>query len=144
MQIKEVFPKTIWGEARGESPAGKRAVACVILNRVRVSEQLGEYWWGNTIEQVCLKPYQFSCWNSGDPNREKMLAGPKDEQYLACQIIADQVLTGKMADNTKGSTHYYNIHTKKPKWAEGEEPLVTIGNHAFYRPKEVRDLKVKS
>jgi len=59
--------KTVWGEARGESVKGQIAVAWVIKNRAD-----NPRWWGKTIEEVCLKKYQFSCWLESDPNKAKM------------------------------------------------------------------------
>ena len=55
----DIFAKTIFGEARGETLAGQEAVASVILNRVKKSQQKGHCWWGNTIvEKVkcCVFP----------------------------------------------------------------------------------------
>jgi len=66
--------RTLWGEARGEGVEGMKAVACVILNRVKIAEEKGKCWWGNNIIQVCQKPYQFSCWNRSDPNFKKLQA----------------------------------------------------------------------
>ena len=51
----EIFAKTLYGEARGEGLKGIEAVACVIVNRLKKP-----CWWGHTIQEVCLKPAQFS------------------------------------------------------------------------------------
>lgn len=59
----DILARTIYGEARGEPWEGKIAVAWVVRNR---AERGG--WWGDTIREVCLKPWQFSCWNETDPN----------------------------------------------------------------------------
>jgi hypothetical protein len=48
----ELIGRTIWGEAGGvKSEAERAAVAWCILNRVDA--------WGQTVEQVVTKPYQF-------------------------------------------------------------------------------------
>ena len=65
----EYMARTIWGEARGEDEQGKIAVGHVIKNR-----RDKQTWMGKTIKDVCLKKWQFSCWNENDPNREKILA----------------------------------------------------------------------
>jgi hypothetical protein len=51
------------------------AVAAIVLNRVRAGQPAR---FGSTIEEVCKKPMQFSCWNPGtDPNHLAMpLSGP--------------------------------------------------------------------
>ena len=59
--------KTMWGEARGEGKSGLVAVGWVIRNRCQSGG-----WFGNTIRKVCLKPYQFSCWNEDDCNKAQM------------------------------------------------------------------------
>ena len=58
----EYMAKTVWGEARGEDKEGRIAVASVILNRKNK-----QGWMGKTIIDVCLKKWQFSCWNENDP-----------------------------------------------------------------------------
>jgi N-acetylmuramoyl-L-alanine amidase len=129
MKEKELFTlaKTIYGEARGESDTGKQAVCHVILNRVKKGG-----WWGNTIEKVCRKRYQFSCWNESDPNRKKLEDLTLDNtDYLICIGIAARCLANKLEDNTNGCTHY---HVKKlqPSWAAQEIPSFEIENHVFY------------
>ena len=68
MDELEIFAKTLYGEARGESLAGIEAVANVILNRHKMALHQHHTWWGKTIPEICLKPMQFSCWNPMDPN----------------------------------------------------------------------------
>jgi len=62
--------RTVWGEARGESVAGQKAVICTVLNRFNS----GRWYAGKTIAETCRKPWQYSCWNKKDPNRAKMEA----------------------------------------------------------------------
>src|SRR3546814_5919032 len=93
----DVLARTVWGEARGESVRGMEAVASVVVNRVRRAIARGGYWWGNDVVGVCLKPCQFSCWNDGDPNRDKLLAdGPGDPVFDICLRIARQAVAGTL------------------------------------------------
>ena len=126
-QNLEYMARTLWGEARGESEEGQVAVGHVIKNRAEKKT-----WYGKTIKDVCLKKWQFSCWNENDPNRNKILALSLDD--LAKQIdIAGGVISGHLEDPTKGSTHYYaKSMSKPPKWAQGKEPAVVMGNHYFF------------
>lgn len=55
----DILARTIYGEARGEKTAGKKAVACVIMNRYKAKK----WFSGKTIAETCQKPWQFSCWN---------------------------------------------------------------------------------
>ena len=106
-----IMAKTLFGEARGEGLKGIEAVANVIINRVKHAQQVGSFWWGNTIREVCQKPFQFSCW--------------------ICERVARRAIKGLLPDCTKGATHYHHksIH---PKWAHAAVPCAEIGNHLFY------------
>lgn len=124
--------KTIYGEARGERLAGMIAVGCVIRNRAlhpRVR------WWGVGFEGVCLKPFQFSCWNEKDPNRRMLLALDQvapSPIYTLCKAIAADIIDGHLPDITGGADHYHNLDVK-PDWAEGLKPIKRIGQHVFYK-----------
>ncbi len=128
----DILARTIWGEARGESLHGKEAVANVILNRVRKAKTSGRFWWGNTIEEVCLKSYQFSCWNENDVNYRKLLAvDHEDPNFAVCLRIARRAVNGLIEDRTGVADHYHAIGIN-PKWTEGLVPTTEIGNHIFY------------
>ena len=66
LEDADILARTIMGEARGESTEGQIAVAWAILNRARSGMWFG---CGGDIHAVCVKPYQFSCWNDDDPSR---------------------------------------------------------------------------
>ncbi|WP_262695183.1 cell wall hydrolase [Kordiimonas aquimaris] len=124
----DIMARTAWGEARGEGLTGMRSVCHVIMNR---AEQGG--WWGNSVVTVALKPEQFSAWNEGDPNRNKMLAvDDSNPDFAAALSIAANVYEGKLPDNTGGATHYHT-KTVNPFWAEPDKVVADIGNHIFYR-----------
>lgn len=121
----EIMAKTIWGEARGECELGKKAVACVILNRL-----ISKAWYSApSAALVCLKKLQFSCWNANDPNSQKINKLNYIELKPYIQIVRDAVRDG---DCTGGATHY---HTDKimPSWAKGAELTAVIGHHLFYK-----------
>jgi hypothetical protein len=125
----DVLARTLWGEARGESAAGRRAVANVAVNRAL---HLPAKRFGGTIEAVCRRKFQFSCWNINDPNRLKLLAVTDgDAMFRECLEIARAAVKGELPDNTEGSDHY---HAKgiTPDWAEGRDPVTRIGKHLFY------------
>ena len=122
----EILAKTIFGEARGESQEGQIAVACCVFNRFKS----GKWFGAKTIAGVCLKPWQFSCWNKNDPNSQKIMAltFPVYSKYFS--VIEE----AKKDDITKGATHYYNPSIcNRPKWAEGRKPCVKIGKHLFFK-----------
>jgi hypothetical protein len=138
---EQVLARTLWGEARGESHEGRVAVACVILNRVSRAQahrksKGSRFWWGETVNEVCLQPWQFSCWNGDDPNLPKMLAvGETDGAFCDCLAIARQALAGQLADITGGATHYINPKLANPDWAARVVETARIGRHVFFLEK---------
>lgn len=132
----DALARTIYGEARGETVSGMEAVAAVIINRLRFSRRRGRYWWGNTVNEICRSPMQFSCWNAGDPNlRVISRVAETDLIFCICKRIARRAVGGLLEDPTRGATHY---HTKNvaPSWARGKIPCAEIGRHFFYNDIE--------
>lgn len=109
----DVFARTLYGEAEANNAVDAKAIACVVLNR------LGHYpRWPGSIAEVCLQPWQFSCWNKNDPGRVRILkANDKDAWFRTCQDIARQAVYG-IPDPTNGSTHYYATYVPVPKWVK--------------------------
>ncbi len=132
----ELFSLVIYGEARGESIEGKVAVASVVTNRLRRGG-----WFGSTLTEVILKPYQFSAFNPDDPNRRllEMIARNFWEylgQYEAlrqCWWVAVGFLDGWLSSNVGEATHYFSTSMKSPPdWASEMELVAEIGRHRFY------------
>jgi spore germination cell wall hydrolase CwlJ-like protein len=131
----DTLARTLWGEARGEGEAGMIAVAAVIRNRIDISAaHAGAYWWGRDWASVCRAKSQFSCWNPGDPNRAKLLAvGDGDSSFRLAKQVAEQAIADRIDDPTFGATHYKVASLPWPYgWGHFREPLIQIGNHAFY------------
>lgn len=130
----DVLARTIFGEARGEPQEGLEAVACVVMNRVKVAKAKGgKYWWGNDIISVCQKPYQFSCWNKSDPSYQRLInVTDKNIHFATALRIARRAVYGVLADNAYGATHYHADYVS-PFWAVGEKPVKIIGRHIFYK-----------
>lgn len=135
-QAIDTLARTLYGEARGESVRGREAVAAVVVNRVRHARARGGYWWGTTVEEVCRKPYQFSCWNESDPNRAVIAAADGDDPMFACCLrIARRAIAGSLRDPTEGATHYHAVGAD-PLWAVGRTPCARIGRHVFFKDVE--------
>lgn len=135
----DVLARTLWGEARGEGEAGMIAVAAVVLNRVRISQEHGgRYWWGRDVMSVCRARAQFSCWNPGDPNRPKLLAVDEtDAEFRLARKVAADAIAGRLADPTFGATTYKLATLPWPYgWGHPRLPLIQIGKHAFYNLAE--------
>lgn len=129
----DIIARTIWAEARGEGYAGMQAVANVIVNRLRVSQRTAARdWWGETIQEICLAPGQFSAWTVGDPNREKaMMVTPADLQFRTAQEIGVKAVAGILPDITGGARNYHALSVK-PKWSIGKVASAQHGAHLFY------------
>ena len=121
-----VCAKTVFGEARGESAAGQRAVAHVIRNRRAAQPKYGVGWAG-----VCLRPWQFSCWNENDPNLAKLQKADveRSAELRACLISFLEALDEE--DFTHGSLHYHTVGVS-PRWAMGKSPILQLSVHLFY------------
>ena len=132
----DIMARTIYGEARGEyhhingGLAALIAVGNVIKNRLEAKT-----WFGKTISEVCQKPFQFSCWNPGDPNIDKIsMTYITDPILLICQKIAKNILNEELPDITNGSNHYFaNSMSIAPKWTKGQRPVFKLGHHIFYK-----------
>lgn len=129
----DTLARTAWGEARGQGMDGLAAVCNVVGNRVRKGG-----WWGNTYISVCKKPWQFSCWNEGDPNRAKVMrVQPGNIDFDDALVLARAQVEGRLHDRTMGATHYYakflDNNDAAPTWAFGKQPITVIGDHKFYR-----------
>ena len=132
---KELFylAATMWGEARSEGKRGMAMVGHVVMNRKHV-----QYRGGDSIKEIVLQPYQFSCWNKKDPNRKYLnrnylesLSGEDRERWEQAKELARHIYNGSR-DYTGGALHY---HTKqvKPFWQSAYDVTLKAGNHIFYR-----------
>jgi N-acetylmuramoyl-L-alanine amidase len=118
---------TIYLEARGESFAGKMAVAAVIRNRMAM-----KYQSDGTIKGTVLKRKQFQPWNRQQPlqvlanfNKRRM-----EDSLLAWRLVQD----GRNV--VDGAVLFYNPRiARTPRWAEVGQKVATIGEHEFYVPR---------
>lgn len=127
---RDIAARTLFAEARGEPPEGQRAVAHVLVNRV-VSGK-----WGPNLASVCLAPYQFSAWNTKDPNRLAMAKLSDDDPLLLKLAAMIQAAATGEPDPTQNCTHYYNpdLVPIPPDWTAPPSQLMgKIGSHLFYR-----------
>lgn len=130
---KQIIGLTIIGEARGEPIEGQVAVGCVIRNRVYAHS-----WFGKDWHDVCLKAWQFSCYNEGDPNRELLLKiaggdfGSLRPEMVQCMYLAQGIIEGLILDNVGGANHYHDVSVF-PSWAKAKNPIAQKGELIFYK-----------
>ena len=125
----DVLSRTVYGEARNQTPAGMAAVAWVVRNRSDYPR-----WWGHSIPTVCLCPWQFSCWNPDDPNRS-IIESVDASNPTYCEVIqiCGAVIEGRIPDPTKGADSYFAVGSDAPVWADQAVFTTQIGAHRFYR-----------
>lgn len=128
----DILAKTIYGEARGEPLLGKKAIACVVMNRHKARK----WFSGSTIAETCQfcvkgsRWHQFSCWNKSDPSF-KAIERATDVQLAEFRNIAEKFIDGEEKDFLCGACHYHHINLH-PYWAKGKTPAFRIGHHVFY------------
>lgn len=137
----DVLARTMYGEARSEGARGMQAVANVVMNRVRISENAaGRQAWGETVREVCQAPAQFSTWSlapwNGRNLREMLSATPADANFRQAQQIAFYALARALPDITGGAVNYYAARGPNaiapPNWAASMRRVASIGHHDFF------------
>lgn len=115
---KELIARLVSAEAKGESYAGKVAVATVVLNRVDNKD------FPNTVREVIYQKvsghYAFTPVQNGTINQ------PADKDSIKA---VDEAIAFR--GQGKGSLYFYNPKTAKSKWILTRPITVTIGNHRF-------------
>lgn len=128
-----VAAATAWMEDDKGGKDGMQAVLNVIVNRKN-----NPRWWGTTIYGVCMKPYQFSCWNAGStgiPRFEAMLKKP-DENWQIALNLAELATQGLLPDITKNSDSYYSKGYPYPASWPAQDTVAfngNIGGNFYYR-----------
>ncbi len=107
----------VYYESRGEPLAGQRAVAQVILNRVRTGR------FGGDVCTVVRAPHQFSF-----AHRSFTSTGSAD--WIKAIAVANAALSGGPGRGLE-SALYFHADYVAPGW--GRPEVTTIGHHIFYR-----------
>ena len=125
---RDILAKTIMAEAGNQSQLGMLGVGSVIMNRLR------NPGYGSTLQDVTLKPGQFSPWNSytgyagGAQGQDMMKLQPSQMAYA----VADQILDGSYKDPTNGALNFYNPALSNPRWGKSAGGnWMQIGDHLF-------------
>lgn len=110
--------KNIYYEARGESKAGKLAVAKVTLNRVSSPN------FANNICGVVYQKHQFS-WTK---NPKRKIAD--NSAWRESLELARHAIDTKLTHLNLPALYFHNA-TVSPNW--GKKRIAKIGNHYFYK-----------
>lgn len=131
----EVFAATLIGEAESLGEQGMEEVACVILNRSKANLP----WMGGcNVRQICLQPFQFSCWNNSPDNadRKRILSIATSATVYAPFVLATRIagdaLAGRLADCTNNAVSYFDPRYCYPRWAKGQAVCYMNGDVWFF------------
>lgn len=126
---RECLAMAIYWEARGETEAGKAAVAHVTLNRVG-ADSFPASICGVVRQGGSEGPCQFGWYCDGRPD------DPTDPAAWAeARTVADRVLAGLRPDPTGGALYFHGRH-EHPQWGQSYASRKVIGNHVFLRLKD--------
>jgi len=117
----------VYYEARSQSDDGQRAVAQVVLNRVRdrafPNSVCGVVYQGSSRTTGCQ--FSFTCDGS--------MAFRRDERSWAhAREIAIAALSGTVYAPV-GSATFYHANYVQPWWAASMDKIASVGAHIFYR-----------
>ena len=124
----DCLAQAIYYEAASESENGQRAVAQVVLNRVRHPA------WPNSVCGVVYQgpmragggcQFTFTCDGS-------LAVRPSGIAWARARMLAAEALAGYVHAPVGLSTHYHT-HEVSPHWAPGLHKTTVIGAHNFYR-----------
>jgi len=122
---------TILQEARSQTLDGMIGVAEVIRDRTR-----SKFYSNGTVISTVLWPYQFSGWNTKDPNREICGKMEMDNPLVIMAIKAWKLALNNNTNLTGGALFYHAISMNPfPTWSSSPEMEKTtqIQDHIFYR-----------
>jgi N-acetylmuramoyl-L-alanine amidase len=115
---RNLLARLVSAEAKGESYAGKVAVATVVLNRVNHPD------FPNTVKNVIYQidggHYAFT------PVQNGTIHGAADAESIRA---VNEALAFRGQGN--GSLYFYNPKTSTSQWIFSREVTVRIGNHTF-------------
>jgi spore germination cell wall hydrolase CwlJ-like protein len=127
MRSLDCLAQAIYYEARSETEDGQRAVAQVVLNRMRhptyPSTVCGVVYQGSERSTGCQ--FSFTCDGS-------MAIAARGPGWDRARRIAAEALAGKVYAPVGYSTHYHTVAVL-PYWASSLAKTAVIGAHIFYR-----------
>ena len=118
--------QAVYYEAGFEPPAGRRAVAQVVLNRMRhpafPKSVCGVVYQGSR-SPVCQ--FSFVCDGS-------LYRAPATGAWREAKAVAEAALVGYVESSVGAATHYHANYVA-PRWAPMLTKITQLGAHIFYR-----------
>jgi len=127
MRSQDCLAQAVYYEARSEGEAGQRAVAQVVLNRLRhpayPASVCGVVYQGSERSTGCQ--FTFTCDGS-------LAFAPRGPGWDRARRIAAEAVAGKVYAPVGHATHYHT-HQVVPYWASSLLKSAVVGAHIFYR-----------
>lgn len=117
--------EAIYFEAGAEDRIGQRAVAHVILHRVKSPRYPDSVC--AVVHDTNPRGCQFSYWCDGRSDAMR-----DDGRWAKSRQAAVEVLSGAYPDVTNGAL-FYHARFVRPRWSKKLTKTATIGGHIFYR-----------
>jgi N-acetylmuramoyl-L-alanine amidase len=136
---RELLARLIQCESGGEGTEGMKAVASVVMNRVRA--QSGEFARvsnGGDVRAIIMQPYQFTCTRTVNNTQNIYNMNPTDIHYE----IADWALAGNTTASVGNSLFFFNPFSAKcPNYFPSQVGIIynKVGKHCFYAPTAAYD-----
>ena len=119
----DLMAKTVYGEARGESFLGRKAIVDVIRNRMTSYRLTSKEVVTRKGYNKITKRYEYAF--------EGVNVEVKDKKLFET-IRSEITLYLNLDDITDGAKYFYS-GSKKPYWTADRTYVKTIGQHHFYR-----------
>lgn len=141
LSARELFARLLMCEAGGEGDTGMKAVASVVMNRVRVTT--GQYLRDGQgdLRRIIEAPYEFTCLLTevyGEVNLQNVYnISPNQMSY----DIADWAIAGNVLQGAVDCLWYMNpfVPNCPPNFPYNKSGSFfnRIGEHCFYQPTEL-------
>ena len=135
----DILAKTIFYEAGSTCDLREvYYIAWSIRNRVNK-----KWWYGKDYVSVCLKKWQYSCWNGKKLEQINKINLDGAVQWKMCQDIAEYVMNAVEEFNPFNdykllATHYFEptLVSRPPKWCRSKKmirlPNITGLKHLYF------------
>lgn len=127
LRALDCLTAAVYYEAAIETGEGQRAVAQVVLNRVRhpayPKTVCGVVFEGSSRATGCQ--FTFTCDGS-------MARAPSEAGWARARKVAEEALAGKVYKPVGYATHYHTYWVV-PYWSGSLTKLANVGSHIFYR-----------
>lgn len=133
--VAALFACLLVNEAANDGIPGMSAVAQVVLNRLHRPKRFGQ-----SLRDVILQPYAFSCLNRDVRARFLDIGRFGAAAYAQAETIVEQALNGVLTNTVGDATHYCTngAHGTLALWGYDDSDRMAAGHHpAWYSKQEI-------